>query len=31
LDGTGSTVAGSTVGLWAPNSNTNNQWTITPV
>ena len=31
LDGAGNTAAGSTVTLWAPNTNTNNQWTITAV
>ena len=29
LDGMGRTAVGSTAGLWAPNGNTNNQWTIT--
>ncbi|GAA1558866.1 glycoside hydrolase N-terminal domain-containing protein [Dactylosporangium maewongense] len=29
LDGMGSTTAGSAVALWAPNSNTNNLWTVT--
>ncbi|MFD0819385.1 RICIN domain-containing protein [Micromonospora zhanjiangensis] len=31
LDGSGSTTAGSTAVLWAPNTNTNNLWTITTV
>jgi hypothetical protein len=31
LDGMGNSTVGSTVGLWAPNTNTNNQWTITSV
>ncbi|MEU8279967.1 RICIN domain-containing protein [Microbispora bryophytorum] len=31
LDGMGYTTAGSAVGMWTPNSNTNNQWTITGV
>jgi hypothetical protein len=29
LDGMGRTTAGSTVGMWAANANTNNQWTVT--
>ena len=29
LDGMGRTAAGATTGLWAPNTNANNQWTIT--
>ncbi|MET7422726.1 glycoside hydrolase N-terminal domain-containing protein [Dactylosporangium sp. NPDC005555] len=29
LDGMGNASAGSTVVLWAPNTNTNNQWTVT--
>ena len=31
LDGMGNTAAGSTASMWAPNSHTNNQWTITAV
>jgi hypothetical protein len=31
LDGMGNGTAGSTCGMWTPNSSTNNQWTITPV
>ncbi|MEV4328859.1 RICIN domain-containing protein, partial [Microbispora rosea] len=31
LDGMGYTTAGSTVGMWTPNNNANNQWTITGV
>ena len=29
LDGGGATTNGSTAELWAPNSSTNNEWTIT--
>jgi hypothetical protein len=31
LDGMGNSTVGSTVCMWAPNTNTNNQWTITAV
>jgi alpha-L-fucosidase len=31
LDGAGSTSAGSTAVMWAPNTNTNNEWTLTGV
>ncbi len=31
LDGMGNATAGSTVAMWAPNTSTNNQWTITGV
>jgi alpha-L-fucosidase len=31
LDGRGDVASGSTVGLWAPDSSTNLQWTITAV
>ncbi|MFI5908443.1 RICIN domain-containing protein [Dactylosporangium sp. NPDC051541] len=29
IDGMGNATAGSTVALWAPNTNTNNLWTVT--
>ncbi|MET8161865.1 RICIN domain-containing protein [Sphaerisporangium sp. NPDC005289] len=29
LDGMGNTSAGSTAGMWTPNTSTNNLWTIT--
>ncbi|MFC7385093.1 RICIN domain-containing protein [Sphaerisporangium rhizosphaerae] len=29
LDGMGNTSAGSTIGMWTPNTSTNNLWTIT--
>ena len=31
LDGMGNSTGGSTAYMWAPNSHTNNQWTITAV
>ena len=31
LDGMGSTTVGSTASLWTPNTNTNNQWSITAI
>jgi hypothetical protein len=31
LDGMGASAAGATCGLWAPNNNTNNEWTISAV